>query len=92
MSEKREQVAKQCEAVAHMATALAKVNTDYASMFRGGCMDNLTEIVGRRTAHLMEVLGNILNNMDAVDAKEYEWMNPVFKEAQRLWPTSESSS
>lgn len=86
MTEKREQVAKQCEAVAHMATALAKLNADYAELFRHGAMDSLTEIVGRRTAYLMETLGDILNGMDAVDPEQDAWLDPVFAEAQRLWP------
>ena len=87
--EKREQVAKQCEAVAHMATALARVNADYSKMFRDGHMDTLIEQVGKRTAHLMEVLGDVFNGMDAVDGDEDAWMDPVFKEAQRLWPQND---
>lgn len=86
--EKREQVAKQCEAVAHMATALAKVNADYARLLRAGHMDALIDIVGQRTAGLMEVLGDILNDMDAVDGDEDDWVGPVLAEAQRLWPSA----
>ena len=82
--ELREQVAKQCEAVAHMATALASVNSEYAKMLRAGAPLPM-KIVGRRTAHLMEVLGDIMNGMDIVD-EEDDWIEPVIAEAQRLCP------
>lgn len=85
-SGKREQVAKQCQAVAHMAKTLASVNTDYAALLRAGAPLPL-EIVGARTAYLMEVLGDILNDMDAVDEEEDGWIDPVIAEAQRLWPS-----
>lgn len=91
VDKKRAQVAKQCEAVAYMATALASVNTDFAKMFRAGHMDDLIEQVGPRTAHLMEVLGDILNGMDAVDKKD-KWLDPVFEQAHRFWPTRERKS
>lgn len=87
MDEKQKQVADQCRAVAHMATALAQVHSDYAKMFEaGGPVLNLTETVGKRTAHFMETLGDWLNGMDAV-TQEDEFMAPIFREAQRLWPT-----
>jgi hypothetical protein len=84
--EKREQIAKQCEAVAHMAKVLAEVSGDYAQMFRDGKMGSIAEIVGRRTAAQMEILGNMLNEQDAVDDESDAWLDPVFAEAQRLWP------
>jgi hypothetical protein len=34
----------------------------------------------------METLGDILNGMNAVDEKEDAWLDPIFREAQRLWP------
>lgn len=51
-----------------------------------GKMDQLLDIVGQRTAHVMNVLGDILNDMDAVDDDADGWMEPIFAEAQRLWP------
>lgn len=85
----REQVAKQCDAVAHMATVLATVKGDYAKLLRGGVPLPI-EVVGAHTAHLMEVLGDILNAMDAVDEDE-DWIDPVIAEAQRLWPSEATS-
>lgn len=88
MDARRKQVADQCRAVAHLAAALAQVSDDYARMFGNvGAVrpDDIVEMVGKRTARQMEVLGNILNGMDANDDED-EWMAPVFLEAQRLWP------
>ena len=87
--EKRMQVAKQCRAVAHMATAMAAVHSDYARMFDGGvpAMDDIADIVGKRTAFFMEQLGDMINAMDAV-VDEDDWVTPVFEEAQRRWPNT----
>lgn len=87
MSDKREQVARQCEAVAHLASNLAGVRRDYAKLIRSGAVDDLLELVGAETARQMEVLGDELNGMDAVD-KDDESLAPVFAEAQRLWPVT----
>lgn len=93
MDEKlRDQVAQQCKAVAHMATALAQVHSDKAEIIAaGGTLYNdstLLNMIGRNTARYMEKLGDILNGMDAVDEKEDAWLDPVFEEAHRLWPQS----
>lgn len=84
--EKSNQVAMQCRAVAHMATALADVYTDYAAMFQSGQMGILVEQVGRRTSDLMETLGNVLNGMDANDEERDGWLNQVFEQANVIWP------
>jgi hypothetical protein len=84
----RKQVAAQCGVVAHLAIALAQVHQDYARIFKGGPSpaDSLLDMKGRHTASLMERLGDILNGMDAI-TDEDEWTVPIFKEAQRLWPS-----
>lgn len=88
---KQEQVTQQCKAVAHMATAIAQVHSDYEHILSGRSHDDsFLEIVGRRTASFMEQLGNMLNAMDACEAED-RWMAPIFKEAQRRWPVSYSS-
>lgn len=85
--EKREQIAKQCEAIAHMATVLASVYSDYAKLFRDvPAHAVLTDQIGARTAEQMEVIGDMLNGMGAVDDSEDVWLNPVFRQAQILWP------
>lgn len=86
MTDKREQVAKQCEVVCHLANALRHIHRDHANMLRSEAADILIEQIGNRTAYIMETLGNILNGMDAVDPKEDAWVDPIFREAQRLWP------
>lgn len=84
--EKREQVAAQCKAVAHMAQSLMEVHLDYERMFqRGNSVNSLIDIVGNRTASFMEQLGDMLNAMDACE-EEDKWMTPIFKKAQELWP------
>lgn len=90
--DKREQVALQFKAVAHMAQALADVYKDKASMMsstyplEGGHL----ELVGRWSANHMEALGDILNGMDACDEAD-DWMAPVFEEAHRLWPPEQET-
>lgn len=84
---KRAQVAAQCKVVAHLATALAEMHEDYAAMFQGGRAGSAIDMVGERTAKLMETLGDILNGMDAA-SEEDEWTHPIFAEAQRLWPNA----
>lgn len=90
MNEKRKQVALQCRAVAHMAQALAKVYADKERMFLSDTKgpDDIIDIVGKWSASHMEDLGNILNGIDAADSDEDAWMEPVFLEAQRLYPAA----
>jgi N-acetylmuramoyl-L-alanine amidase len=89
MDEKRAQVAAQYKAVAHMAEALMSVHLDIAPMIEaGGPSDRVLETRGKNSARLMEVLGDILNDMDANDGPADEWMDPIFAEAQRRWPVS----
>ena len=85
----RKQVADQCRVVAHLATAIAKVHADYAQLAEAPAFDSILEQVGRRSASLMERLGDVLNGMDATSADD-DWTYPVFREAQRRFPTSEA--
>lgn len=88
----RKQVAAQCRAVEHMATAIAQVHSDLAKMLEAGPgpWDETVEIRGKFTASRMETLGDMLNGMDAVE-KEDAWINPIMKEAQRRWPTQRAT-
>lgn len=85
----RKQVAAQCRAVSHMATAIAQVHDDLAGMMESGVgpWGDLLDIRGRFTTSRMEQLGDILNNMDAVE-EEDAWINPIMEEAHRLWPAA----
>jgi len=88
ISEKREQAAKQLEAVAHLATVLAGISSDLVKVCRDPACEGpneLVELVGNRTARQMEILGDMLNGMDAV-TEEDEWLTPIYETAHRLWP------
>lgn len=85
--EKRAQVIAQCKVVVHLATALANVHSDKAQLLKTGRLDDLIEMNGERSASIMETLADILNGMDAVDAEEDAWTDPVFKLAHQLWPS-----
>lgn len=85
LEEKREQVAKQYEVVAHLATALASVHTQSVLAIRSGALDSLLDQQGSRSASIMEDLGDILNGMDAVDDDEDSWTAPIFSAAQKMF-------
>lgn len=84
----REQVGAQCNAVNHLATAIAQLYGDYAKIFHDGSAERLLEQVGKRTAAFMETLGDMLNATDSY-SEDDDWLEPVFKEAQRRWPQPE---
>lgn len=88
--QKMKQIADQCRAVAHMARALESVHRDYAMMFDDSpaFVASIADMVGRRTASFMEQLGDMLNAMDAV-SEEDEWIEPVFRSAQEMWPSND---
>ena len=86
-TEKRNQVADQYKVVAHLATALAGVHSDMEKVIRDGHMGNaMLDLQGNRSAALMEMLGNFLNGMDAVDEGEDAWVNPIFRAAHKMFP------
>jgi hypothetical protein len=86
----REQIILQLKAVAHMAKALAGVSEDFATALSNKDMPP-SNFSGRRTAYQMEVLGDILNGMNAEYTHDEDaWLGPVFEEAQRLWPQEPS--
>jgi hypothetical protein len=89
--EKFHQVERQCAAVAQLATNIARIHDDYAKMFKANldAIRPITDEVGKRTAAFMELLGDMLNGMDAVDADD-KWMDPIFDKAHELWPQERS--
>ena len=84
------QVALQCDAVAHMADALVKLYRAKADLVR--LVPHLAPVsmMGQESASLMEALGDVLNNMDAVDEGEDAWMTPVFQTAHQMFPATSS--
>lgn len=87
MVTKREQVGAQCNAIVMQAEALAGVYRDYAALFHGGAGEEILDIVGKRTAELMELLGDVLNGMDAV-TDEDAVLEPIFERAHIMFPVS----
>ena len=85
ISQKRQQVAAQCSAVVHLATSLADIHSDYAKLFLNGSAEDLIDMVGDRTAAFMDILGDLLNGMDAVTEEDGK-LDQVFAEAHRIWP------
>jgi hypothetical protein len=68
-----------------MAQAIADVHREKAELIAS--VDYApVDLAGKMSASLMETLGDVLNGMDAV-SEEDEWLTPVFKEAQRRWPS-----
>lgn len=90
--EKRKQVIDQCRVVHHMATVLATMYhpSQLPSYYSSDAGSTLLDIVGLRTASMMEVLGNILNGMDAVE-KDDEWVDPIFERAHKIFPLNETA-
>lgn len=88
IDEKRKQVAQQCKVVAHLAKALAEVYEAKAKNFESEAKgpSKLIDLVGNWSAGHMEALGDMLNGMDAIDEDQDAWTEPIFREAQRLWP------
>lgn len=86
------QIADQCRVVSHLAKALAEVHSDYERIFTAGGKgpEDIADIVGTRTANLMEQLGDILNGMDAV-TEDDGWTAPIFAKAHELWPTDKNT-
>lgn len=88
LEEKRAQTIAQCKVIAHLAQAMADLHKDFALAYtsQSPSMDeSFYDMVGDRTAGIMEWLGDALNNMDAI-TDEDEWTNPVFEAAHKLWP------
>lgn len=85
-----EQVSEQCRAVAHMAECVAKVHRDLQTLFEGkhGGADTLRLVTGKSTHIRMEILGDMLNGMDAV-LPEDEWIGPIFETARLRFPIRE---
>ena len=71
--------------VAHLATALARVHSDYAKLAALPAFAEILPHVGERSARFMEELGEALNGMDA-SSPDDAWTAPIFEKAHRLFP------
>ena len=81
------QVLDQYRVVVHLAKSLALVFEQSAD-FYAKTANNLMmiDMLGEHSAAIMEMLGDILNGMDAVDDDEDGWTNQIFRIAHATWP------
>jgi hypothetical protein len=78
---------RQCLAVAYMAQKIAGVHCDFAKLIAAAPDAMPLSVTGPGSAATMEILGDILNGMDAAESED-EWMAPIFHEAHARWPAS----
>lgn len=75
------QVVDQCRVVEHLATELAKLFKDLGVIASKD--HDMSEMIGRRSCDMMEVIGEAMNGLDATQPED-KWVNPIFAEAHRL--------
>jgi hypothetical protein len=85
LADLRTQVGAQASVIAHMAKQIAKVYEELCEIYASSSNESFLRMVGRDSADRMELLGNMMNNMDIV-TDEDAWVDPIFEEANRLWP------
>lgn len=78
---------QQCIAVADMAMQIARVHREFAAMIVAAPQAMPLSVTGPGSASIMELLGDIMNGMDAVTSED-EWTHPIFKAAHARWPSS----
>lgn len=82
-AELSEQTANQYKAVIHMARSLLIVHEQTLPLIHGQSR-GIMELQFVRSAEIMEMLGDTLNSMDAVDEDKDAWMDQVF-EVRNAW-------
>lgn len=82
----RAQVIAQCKAVAHLCDCLAGLHRDLIKYYEIPNANEILDMAGDRTAGFLETLSDIINGMDAFDADEDEWVNPIIEAAHKRWP------
>lgn len=85
---KAKQVAQQCRVVRMLCANISEAHKGYAEMLGVGCSPASLESIGRRSAKVMGMLGDLMKAMDAADDEDEAWMLPVFDEARRMFPTA----
>ena len=86
----KQQVLDQYRVVAHLAKQLSIVHEQSAEHWALAPLDEMMiDMLGQRSASIMEELGDILNGMDAVDPAQDGWCDPIFHAAQNAWPQAQ---
>lgn len=82
---KRDQVADQYIVVAALCKAIGSVHFEMKELIRDGTLPSgVIDVMGTRSAALMELLGNIANEMAIVQSTD-AWMNPIFERAHAMF-------
>jgi len=84
----QQQIVDQCRAIAHIAVQIANIHAELATIYEKNIPENILMVVGKRTAGLMEQLGDIMNGMDAVDTDD-AWLDPIFDRSQSMFLSRE---
>lgn len=79
-----EQTANQYKAVIHMARSMLIVHEQTLPLIPGQSR-GILEIQCVQSAEIMEVLGDLLNAMDAVDEEEDGWIGPIFEKSHEVF-------
>jgi hypothetical protein len=82
--DKRTQVQNQCRAVVHLAHQIANLCADDIQISMH-VQEHILDMIGQRTARLMDQIGDELNGMDAVSEGD-EWMDGIFEVAHTMFP------
>ena len=85
-NDKRTQVVAQFRAVVALCEQIAQVHKQQADAMEAGAdFDVLLNMWGKRSAELMEHLGDVANGMDIVQPED-AWMEPIFQVAHAMFP------
>lgn len=89
---KADQVAAQCRVVVHLCEVMIDLYRMHGDLFGQHVAGHLplVDMLGTRTAALMEELGDHLNGIDAV-SDEDEWVNEVYRVAHEMFPLAAST-
>ena len=88
---KAEQIRRQYDAVARLARTVAELHEESLFSVTDDANDALLDIKGRRSAYIMEMLGDIINGMDAAVEEDRD-LDPVFEMAHAMFPSEVRNS
>jgi len=85
MTERKQQMLNQYRVVVHLARTLALVHEQCRDAYQDETLsDGMIEMLGYRSAEIMEYLGDILNDMNANDTEDDAWVDPIFETAHEM--------